>query len=74
MVNLDYYLNYPKNDWSCEDVNILPKNDTKEHTEGTTCECKPVVEVHGFSLLIIHNAFDNRELFEDAIEAMNEAV
>ena len=72
MVNIDYYLNYHENDWSWEEVNILPKNDTKEHTEGATCECKPVVEVHGFSLLIIHNAFDNREILEE-IEEMRKA-
>ncbi len=68
MVNIDYYLNYPEKDWSWEDINILPKNDTKEHTEGTTCECIPKVEVTGFTLLIIHNAFDNREILEEIEE------
>ena len=50
------------------DVHVLPLNDIKEHTESTKCHCKPRIEVVGANLIIIHNAFDHREIIED-IEA-----
>jgi len=41
---------------------ILPINDLVEHTEKSTCDCKPTAEiVEGGDMLIIHNAYDNRE-------------
>ena len=59
-----------------DDVNVYPLNDLQEHitegAEGVECPCSPSVEVIGASLLIIHNAFDHREVVEQAIDIMNE--
>jgi hypothetical protein len=55
------------------DIHVLPLYDLKPHIEiGVDCPCRPTIEAIGANLLIIHNAWDNREVFEQAIEAMNE--
>jgi hypothetical protein len=47
------------------DVHVYPINDKREHVlEGTNCPCEPTVEVHGAHLVVIHNAFDFREVAE----------
>lgn len=51
-----------------EDIHIVPLNDLKEHESSDTCHCKPRVEVIGVKLLIIHNAYDNRETIENIQE------
>jgi len=44
---------------------ILPTNDLKEHEESSTCECYPTIEIKdNGDMLVIHNAFDGREIFE----------
>ena len=48
-------------------INILPVNDIKEHTEDSTCECKPRVEFHNGEMFVIHNAYDNRERKEELL-------
>jgi hypothetical protein len=49
--------------------NILPCNDLKEHTNDSTCECKPRVEImEDGDLLCIHNSWDGREYKEQLIE------
>ena len=59
-------------DWAADDVHVYPENDLHEHVlVGTDCPCAPTVEVVGASLLIIHNAFDHREIVEQAIDIMN---
>ena len=45
-------------------IHILPVNDLKPHTEDSTCECKPRVEIVSGEMIIIHNAFDKREFLE----------
>ena len=52
-------------------INILPINDLKEHTEDTTCECRPMVIEESGEIIVIHNAYDMREIVEQAIEHMN---
>jgi hypothetical protein len=46
------------------DIHVLPLNDKEEHEEHTRCSCNPKVEVIGAKLLIIHNAYDHREIAE----------
>lgn len=54
-------------------VNLIPLNDEKEHTESTDCACDPRVEwqdpdtgeIYVNGPMIIHNAFDCREVFEN---------
>ena len=54
------------------DVHVYPLNDLHEHIiEGVECLCNPTVEVIGADLLRIHNAFDNREVIEEAVAIMN---
>ena len=43
---------------------VLPTNDLKEHSENTTCECKPKVIFENGHMIIIHNSFDYREKIE----------
>jgi len=53
------------------DTHVYPLNDLQEHIlEGVECPCNPTVKVIGADLLIIHNAFDNREIIEEAIAIM----
>lgn len=46
---------------------VLPINDIFDHTHDDTmkCNCKPKI-VHEYGVYtVIHNAWDNRELFEE---------
>lgn len=46
-------------------VEIVPNNDKYPHT-GTTCVCEPTYSSpDGIRLIIIHNAFDFREIVEE---------
>jgi len=50
---------------SDNDYHVYPVNDLHEHVlEGTECPCHPRIEVSGGGLLIIHNAWDFREVLE----------
>jgi hypothetical protein len=51
--------------------NILPVGDLKEHTEDTTCECRPRVIYEDGEMIVIHNAYDHRELKEQLLEELN---
>lgn len=53
------------------DVNVYPLDDIGEHVLDVSCSCGPSVEVIGAHLLIVHNAFDHREIIEQAIEILN---
>jgi hypothetical protein len=53
------------------DLHVYPINDDNEHVlVGVDCPCRPVVEVQGAELLIIHNSFDCRE---EAVRRMDNA-
>lgn len=43
---------------------VIPLNDLKEHTEETTCHCNPKIINQGGSMIVVHNAFDKREITE----------
>ena len=49
------------------DIHVLPVDDVKPHTETTSCPCNPRVEVIGANLLVVHNAFDHREIMEELL-------
>ena len=54
-------------------VHVVPVNDIKEHVEGDDdCPCNPRVEYVGSGYLVVHNAWDDRELLEQAEAAMEE--
>ena len=51
---------------SDDDLHVYPIDDKKEHTLiGADCDCDPTKEVNGANLLIIHNAYDFREIAEE---------
>ncbi|MCK4500888.1 hypothetical protein KAU11_10335 [Candidatus Babeliales bacterium] len=45
-------------------IHIMPVNDIRPHTEKMTCNCKPKVESRNKTMLVIHNAYDGREIRE----------
>ena len=47
-----------------ERYHVLPNNDIIEHVESEDCPCAPRVEIHGDGVVIVHNAMDRREVFE----------
>lgn len=52
---------------------ILPLNDLEEHEETTTCKCEPKIEYVDGEMLIIHNAFDQREIIEEVEQILKNA-
>ena len=54
------------------DIHVYPVNDKREHfTEGPGCPCEPEIKVVGAALIYVHNAWDHREIVEQAIDIMN---
>lgn len=54
------------------DVHVYPLDDLQEHiTDGPGCPCDPSITVDGDHLLYVHNAFDHREIVEQAIAILN---
>lgn len=48
-----------------EIIHVLPTDDLKSHVEvGTRCHCQPRIEHHKNGTIVIHNAYDGREFFE----------
>ena len=44
----------------------------KEHIlKGVDCHCNPTVKVEGAGLIIVHNAYDHREIIEQANEVLD---
>lgn len=43
-----------------EQWHILPRNDSREHTESKDCWCEPIID----GTIIAHNALDEREKYE----------
>ena len=54
------------------DIHVYPVNDLKEHIlKGVDCHCNPTVKVEGAGLIIVHNAYDHREIIEQANEVLD---
>lgn len=52
---------------------LLPEGDVKKHEESENCSCKPrIVDVEDGVTMIIHNAFDCREVYEQAEERIKQ--
>lgn len=50
-------------------LHVLPINDIRLHEEsGETCHCNPRVQKDENGTLVIHNAFDGREMFESGAD------
>lgn len=50
---------------------VTPVDDIQEHTESITCECSPTVKTENGRLIVVHNAFDGRELIEQMNDNLN---
>lgn len=53
-------------------INILPRNDIKEHVEDITCACGPEVIIENGEMIIIHNSYDRREVMEFVNEVLDD--
>lgn len=52
-------------------VHVVPLNDLKLHLDGSTyCHCRPRLQREPEGTIVIHNAYDGREFYEDD-EALN---
>jgi hypothetical protein len=50
---------------------IVPLDDDEMHTLSRSCECRPAAKaVDEISTMIIHNSFDGREGYEQALELL----
>lgn len=47
-----------------ENLHVVPSNDIEEHILKANCPCCPVIEDYSGCLLIVHNAYDQRERIE----------
>ena len=54
---------------------IEPINDLKPHTFCMSCSCEPKMEeIEGTDeYMVIHNAYDSREVVENAVAAINKS-
>lgn len=48
-------------------VHVYPINDWQPHIMTETCTCGPRVDNQGANAVVVHNAFDGRELFEKLV-------
>lgn len=49
-------------------VNIIPFGDIVKHIENGSCHCKPqIINEYGEDI-VVHNAYDGREMVEDIVE------
>ena len=49
-----------------EVVHVLPLNDLRPHVEaGEWCHCQPRIQQEGEGKVVIHNAYDGREFYEE---------
>lgn len=49
-------------------IHVVPNNDQHEHTEeGYKCLCNPKLQIENGHLIITHNSWDGRELYEQNV-------
>ena len=57
---------------SNDDIHVYPVNDLRDHiTDAPGCPCEPRIEVEGATLIYVHNAWDYREIVEQAVGVIN---
>ena len=50
-------------------IHVYPLDEESRHNlTGTLCECMPTVDFNGSEAIVVHNAFDGREMFEQLAE------
>lgn len=46
-------------------IHVLPINDMHKHAEeGHSCLCNPKIKIENGHMIVIHNSWDGRELYE----------
>ena len=50
---------------------VLPIDDLKEHSESSTCDCKPTLKMENNNMIFIHHSYDGREFIEQLTENIN---
>jgi len=51
---------------------VVPLDDDQEHQLSRECECRPRAKaVDDLSTIIVHNSFDGREAYEEAMGIIN---
>lgn len=48
-----------------ETFHVLPLNDLKPHVESDRCHCQPRIQREPNGEIVIHNAYDGREFYEN---------
>lgn len=62
---LDWTVTATEDDYAGGDIHCVPNNDLRPHIQETYCECKPrVTEETPWGRVLVHNAFDEREIIE----------
>lgn len=51
--------------------NIIPTNDLKPHIFGEDCKCNPIIVTEDNVSVLVHHAYDCRELIEQIFEKEN---
>lgn len=49
----------------------MPTNDLKPHIFGEDCKCKPTIVTEEGVSVLVHHAYDYRELIEQILEPEN---
>jgi hypothetical protein len=53
------------------DRHVVPTNDRQSHLWDEDCPCSPTIKVYGDDRVIVHNAWDYREIIEQAVAILN---
>ncbi len=48
-------------------INIIPVKDNHPHIVSDACDCSPKIHIENDVKIVIHNAYDQREIIEEAI-------
>lgn len=59
-------------DGNDNEFHVVPIDDDHAHSMSRTCECRPVAKaVDDISTIVVHNSFDGREAYEEAMGIIN---
>lgn len=50
---------------------VIPLDDSEEHEDNESCRCLPNIVETKSAILIIHNAFDGRDMLEELKNNVN---
>ena len=54
------------------EFHVIPIDDDEPHTLSRKCECRPFPNaIDEISTIVVHNSFDGREAYEEAMKLLN---